>query len=211
MKIYTRTGDKGTTGLFGTKRVSKASLRIEAIGTVDELNSAIGIAVAQLGSKKHESRIKGELEQIQSDLFEIGSGLATPKNSSIAKGQTLHKQLPHYLTTRVGELETYIDTLTKDIPPMTAFILPGGSVAGSHIHVARSICRRAERRVVELSAKEFVVDGIQIYLNRLSDTLFTIARYINAKAKKQETKWHSRNVNHEPACNYLRKAMAGRS
>lgn len=186
-KIYTRTGDKGETLLFGGMRVSKASARVEAYGTLDELNSAIGVVVTEI--QNYKSKIKNELTQIQKDLFEIGAVLATPKEVQIEKGKKIQSELPLYLRKREKELEGLIDDLTKELTPMTAFILPGGGKAGSFLHLARSICRRSERRIVLLSKKENVSPEILIYFNRLSDLLFTMARYCNAKEKKKETEW----------------------
>ncbi|MBI2430881.1 MAG: cob(I)yrinic acid a,c-diamide adenosyltransferase [Candidatus Levybacteria bacterium] len=170
MKIYTKTGDKGETSLFGGKRVSKASLRVEAYGTVDELNSAIGVVLAKMENK--------ELSNIQNDLFLIGTMLANPK-AKIVTG----------LQKRVEEFETLIDRMTSKLPELRNFILPGGGTTGSLLHVARTVCRRAERRVVALSQKEKVDRAILMYFNRLSDLLFTMARYVNHKEKKKEVIW----------------------
>lgn len=177
MSVYTRTGDRGKTSLYGGKRVFKSDLRIEAIGSVDELNSAIGIVLSLLRHKD----IQKELAQIQSDLFEIGAVLARSTGES-----SLHFEK------RVADFEKLIDKLTGTLPELNNFILPGGSLPGSHLHLARSVSRRAERRIVELSQKEKVQDEILIYLNRLSDLLFMFARYINYKEKKKEVQWKSR-------------------
>lgn len=208
VKIYTRTGDKGQTSLFGGKRVAKSSLRIEAIGAVDELNSAIGFAVAQYQRSKinpstslrardqkhlpvdaaHQTlqagrvRIKNELERIQHDLFTIGSVLASPSSMN-------HKPITNNLNIRVTDFEKRIDQLTAKLSELRNFILPGGGKAGSAMHLARSICRRAERRIVELSKKETVQNDILMYFNRLSDLLFTMARFVNHKEKHKETLW----------------------
>lgn len=191
MKIYTRTGDKGETSLYGGARISKASLRVEAVGTGDELNSAIGVAIAQVSRSKYSvSRIKKELTQIQSDLFEIGAVLATPKDTQLTKGMEIHRALPAYLKNRVEEMEQTIDVLTQKLTPMKAFILPSGSVAGSSLHLARAICRRAERRVIALAKKEPIEPQIVIYINRLADLLFTMARYVNMREKQPETEWY---------------------
>ncbi len=192
MKIYTKTGDKGETSLFGGKRVSKASLRVEAYGTVDELNSAIGVAIAQFSifnfqfsNKSQITNLKRQLIEIQNDLLEIGSALASP---GIKNQESRIKNLGK----RVEELERLIDEMTKELPELRNFILPGGGVVGSHIHFARTICRRAERRIVELSKKEQVDKGILIYFNRLSDLLFTMARFVNHKEKQKEVIWTKR-------------------
>ncbi len=174
MSVYTRTGDKGKTSLYQGKRVSKASLRIEAIGTVDELNSLIGVALSQI------KNLKKELIQIQNDLFDIGANLANPSSKVFD------------LEKRVKEFENKIDALTIKLPELNNFILPGGSLAGSQLHLVRTVARRAERRIIELSEKEKVDEGIIIYMNRLSDFLFMTARFINYKAKKKENIWKSR-------------------
>ena len=181
MSIYTRTGDRGKTSLYQGKRVSKASLRVEAYGSIDELNSAIGVELAQVSSIKYQVlSIKKELIRIQSDLFEIGANLANPSS----KVSNLEK--------RVQEFENIIDDLTKKLPQLSNFILPGGGEAGSMLHFSRTVARRAERRIVELSEKENVQGSIIIYMNRLSDLLFMMARFINYKEKKKEQVWKSR-------------------
>ena len=184
MKIYTKTGDKGETGMFGGKRVSKSSLRIEAVGSVDELNSVIGVAIAQVSSIKYKVfSIKKELIEIQNDLFEIGSVLASPNTK-------YQIQNTKYLMQRVKEFEELIDELTEKLPELRNFILPGGGIVGSEIHLARSIARRAERRIVELSKKEKIDSSILVYFNRLSDLLFTMARFANKKDKHKEILWN---------------------
>lgn len=196
MKIYTRTGDKGETGLYGGKRVSKADLRVEAYGTVDELSAAIGVvsAAMQKSNSKNQndkSKIKNELRKVQSDLFEVAAVLATPRDTRVIKGQKIHKELPHYLQERVEEMEHTIDTLTEKLPPLQAFILSGGGRAGSSLHQARTICRRAERRIIQLSNTEYVPSEIIMYMNRLSDFLFTMARFVNHKEEHKEIVWKS--------------------
>lgn len=189
MKIYTRTGDKGTTGLFGGKRVSKVDIRIEAVGTIDELNSAIGVSIAQgLMINDKGLKIKQEITIIQQDLFEIGAVLATPARQRV-KEKRIHEQFGKHLTKRVGEFEKLIDRLTEKLPPLRSFILPGGSKAGSLLHVARSTSRRAERRIVALSKREQVDGPILIYMNRLSDVIFTMARFVNKQKRVPETTW----------------------
>lgn len=180
LKIYTKTGDKGQTSLFGGKRVAKYSLRVEANGTVDELNSKIGIVLSELRSKNQE--LRKELIGIQKDLLDIGSQLANPRPKVI-----IHDS--KFLIHRVEQFELLIDRLTKQLPELRNFILPGGGKAGSQLHFARTVCRRAERRIVELSKKEKVESSILVYFNRLSDLLFTMARYVNWKEKKKETIW----------------------
>lgn len=185
MKIYTRTGDKGKTSLFGGKRVSKDSLRVESYGTVDELNSTIGVVISEISNAKYPMpNIQKTLEAIQHDLFAIGSYLAAP-------GSTNYEVRIAKLRKRTEEHETLIDELTKKLPELRNFILPGGGRVGSELHVARTICRRAERHLVALIKKERVDDGVLIYFNRLSDLLFTMARFANMKEKKKETIWSS--------------------
>ncbi|MBI2074264.1 MAG: cob(I)yrinic acid a,c-diamide adenosyltransferase [Candidatus Levybacteria bacterium] len=196
MKIYTRTGDKGETSLYGGKRVSKSSQRVEAYGTVDELNCAIGVAITQVQSsnlrpelrsrefkvQSDKGKIKKELENIQNDLFQIGGQLA----SADAKYKILDTK---YLQNRVENFEKFIDLMAEELPVIRNFILPGGGKTGSLLHFARSICRRAERRIVELAKKEKVGSEILIYFNRLSDLLFTMSRFVNYKEKQKEIIW----------------------
>jgi cob(I)alamin adenosyltransferase len=176
MPIYTRTGDKGKTSLFDGTRVLKSDKRVETYGTVDELNSMIGCAIAHLAVKNLAD--KKELEKIQHDLLDIGSALATPHPMPVVE-----------LENRPHEFEQLIDTMTGKMPKLTGFILPGGGKAGSLLHVARTITRRAERQLVALMQKETVDNAIIIYLNRLSDLLFTMARYVNHTEKKKEIMW----------------------
>lgn len=166
--IYTKTGDKGKTSLFDGKRVLKSDKKVETYGTVDELNSSIGAASAFIKVRL----INKELEEIQNDLLEIGSSLAVSKTLPVDQ-----------LKNRPVEFEALIDKLTKQLPPLTQFILPGGGKGGALLHVARTVARRAERNVVQLGRYE-KIDGIIItYLNRLSDLLFTMARFVNYKEK----------------------------
>jgi len=176
MPIYTRTGDKGMTSLFDKTRVLKSSARVETYGTIDELNSAIGAVIAHL--EDSSGFIEKELERLQHDLLEIGSALAHPKAVPI-KG----------LNNRPTDFEKLIDKMTDELPELKNFILPGGSKAGSLLHVARTIARRAERQIVGLIQNENVDQDIVIYVNRLSDLLFTMARFVNYKENKKETKW----------------------
>lgn len=173
MPIYTRKGDKGQTSLFNGLTLSKSHVRVEAYGTIDELNSVIGMINSKIVS------IKKELLSIQNDLFLIGSILANPKNGKI-KG----------LEKRVREFENLIDKLTMEMPKLTNFILPRGGKSGSLLHFARTVSRRAERNVVSLAKKEKVDKSVLMYLNRLSDLFFTMARYENFKLKKKEIIWH---------------------
>lgn len=183
VKIYTKIGDNGETSLFGGRRVSKADLRVEAYGSIDELNSVIGLAITAVSSSKCKVLgIKKELIQIQHDLLKIGSHLANPDTQySILNTQ--------YFQKRVEEFEKFIDQLTDKLPQLSNFILPGGGEIGSLLHFCRTVCRRAERRIVAFSQKENVHSEILIYFNRLSDLLFVMARYINHKGKKKEIIW----------------------
>ncbi len=174
MKIYTHAGDKGATSLGSGSRVSKNDIRIETLGTLDELNSAIGVVLAFLSDKKH-ALLKKKLINIQKDLIKISSALAFP---AFHKVEGLDKQ--------VLEFEKLIDALSGQMPPLKNFILPGGSKAGALLHLSRAIARRAERRVVTLFDKEGIDNNIIIYLNRLSDLLFTMARFANLKDQQKE-------------------------
>lgn len=176
MPIYTRTGDKGKTSLFDGTRVLKSHQRVDTYGTIDELNSMIGAAIAQLQTA--DSKLKKELEKIQHDLLDVGSALATPHPLPVSG-----------LARRTKEFEKLIDHLTKEMPELKNFILPGGGKAGSLLHVSRTIVRRAERRLVSLMQHEEVDETIVVYLNRLSDLLFTLARYVNHSEKQQEITW----------------------
>ena len=179
MSVYTKFGDKGKTSLYGGKTVSKASARVEAYVNLDELNSFLGIVLSGLKDKE----ITQEILKIQSDLFEIGSSIA-----SLATNK--HKDLSAFLKKRVTEFEKEIDLLANKLPELENFILPGGGVSGSRMHYARTIARRAERRIVNLAEKEKVLSEILVYLNRLSDLLFMYARVINYKEKQKEIIWH---------------------
>ena len=180
MKIYTRTGDDGDTGLFGGGRVSKADARVDAYGNVDELNSALGWAITQ----QDMPATKEALLAIQSDLFIIGAHLATP---AVTRGK--RPNLPELPSARVAALETHIDAMEEVLPPLTTFILPGGSPAGAALHLARTVCRRAERRVIALNHSERVDPFILVYLNRLSDYLFVLARHVNRAGGFDEPPW----------------------
>ena len=181
MKIYTKTGDTGTTALFGGKRVSKADLRIDTYGTVDELNSYIGLVRDQ---PTNASR-KNILVEIQDRLFTIGSILATePGNTKV--------KVPSLSETDVTVLEKEIDAMEAQLPPMKSFVLPGGHQSVSFCHVARTVCRRAERLVIALDAQEKVDPLIVQYLNRLSDYLFVLSRKMSAELLAEETPWKPR-------------------
>ena len=178
MKIYTKTGDKGETGLFGGDRVAKDALRIEAYGTVDELNSLLGVIRVQHPGKK----VDQILERIQNDLFALGADLATRKASK-------RSLVPRISRSHILAIEQAIDSFQSSLPPLKTFILPGGTVAASHLHYARTVCRRAERSTVRLSRSEVINENAIAYLNRLSDFLFVLARYANHVGKKKETVW----------------------
>ena len=180
-KIYTRTGDDGTTGLVDGSRVAKASLRIEAIGKVDEANSAIGLAAAALDEGAHAA----SLFRIQNDLFDLGADLATPAtDGDFAPSEMVLRVLP----SQVEWLEQSIDTLNEQLEPLTSFILPGGSEAAARTHVARAGTRAAERAVTALAAAEPVNPAALAYINRLSDYLFVLARVLN-DGGRADVKW----------------------
>ena len=181
MKIYTRTGDDGTTGLIGGTRLKKNNIRLEAYGTVDELNSYIGVVRSQYT----ESHADSVLERIQHKLFVIGAHLATDERDEMIK-----KQLPVDMTD-ILLLEDEIDRMIEVLPPLNNFILPGGSKATSFCHVARTVCRRAERRIVELGEKSKVDTILVKYINRLSDYLFVLSRKISLDLKTPEILWSS--------------------
>ncbi len=189
-RIYTRTGDRGETGLIGGRRVLKDDARVEAYGSLDELNSAIGAARAALaqeggaaaGRAEATAEIDAALDQIQRDLFVIGAEVAAPGNEA---------QGPRIGPPEVAALESIIDHLDAALPALRVFILPGGSPAGAALHMARTVARRAERRVVTLSRAEPVNPEILRYLNRVADLLFVLARAVNARAGVTEAEWRS--------------------
>lgn len=192
MPIYTRKGDKGETSLFGGKRVSKANLRVNAYGTVDELDSLIGLAAAEiqdskLKTQKVKERLRVELQMIQSDLLEIGSMLANP--TDIPRHRKAEKEYLSEVVKHVGEFEREIDQMTGKMPELHNFILPGGGRLGALLHLSRTVCRRAERNIVALRNEENVRAEILEYFNRLSDLLFTMARFANYQEGKKETIW----------------------
>ena len=179
MKIYTKTGDEGETGLFGGARVSKASERVEAYGHVDELNSVIGLA-RSFGTQPDVDKL---LHAIQNQLFQVGAELATvPKKID-------KLSVPCVAEDHIAKLEQAIDQHESNLAPLTQFVLPGGAQASSALHLARCVCRRAERSVVGLAASESVRSLIIIYLNRLSDLLFVLARATNAQANIDDVPW----------------------
>lgn len=178
MKIYTKTGDKGLTSLIGGTRVFKHDLRIEAYGTVDELNSYLGLISCSEISMDDKLLIK----EIQDRLFTIGSTLALDTEKS-------NKKIPDLTVSDIELLEIEIDKVSAYLPTLRYFILPGGSVLASHCHIARCICRRAERHVVGLAENNFVDEKVTMYLNRLSDYLFILARKVNFDCNIEENSW----------------------
>jgi cob(I)alamin adenosyltransferase len=181
MKIYTRTGDKGETGLFGGGRVSKDHPRVAAYGDVDELNSVLGVARATEPAEFFDQL----LEAIQRDLFSIGGQLATPDPAPVAKA-LVKADLP---MERVTEFERIIDASETELPPLRAFVLPAGTPKAAALHQARTVCRRAERSVVHLARESQIPPVFIVYLNRLSDLLFTLARLANFRSGIGDATW----------------------
>jgi len=177
MKIYTKKGDSGETSLFGGERVPKNSKRIEAYGTVDEMNSTIGVAM----SFGVDTRTKELLDEIQIQLFVLGSDLATPPSKKV--------KINRIGVEEIEFLEHSIDELEESLEPLMSFILPGGSPAGAMLHVGRTVCRRAERLTVDCAESDIISEFAIKYLNRLSDFLFVLARFENKKSGNEETKW----------------------
>jgi cob(I)alamin adenosyltransferase len=179
MKIYTKTGDRGDTGLFGGARVSKASLRVEAYGELDELNSVIGL----VRTEPFDDEIDQLLARVQSRLFDLGAELATAPDSKVALGIPLVDEAEVHL------LEEAIDRAEIELTPLKTFVLPGGSRAAAYLHLARTVCRRAERKLVLLSQTEGVRELCIHYVNRLSDTCFVLARLANKRAGVVDVPW----------------------
>ena len=180
MKIYTRTGDSGETGLLGAGRVRKNVARVEAYGAVDELNACLGMVCAAVTDPGHLDL----LASIQRDLFGLGAQLA-----DVRKQRGKDSEKATLAAERVTDLERWIDRVQEEVPPLTRFILPGGCESGARLHLARTVCRRAERRIVRLAAEEEVPAIILAYMNRLSDLLFVLARLVNHRAGAAETAW----------------------
>ncbi len=180
MKIYTKKGDSGQTSLFGGNRVSKHSLRIEAYGTVDELNSVLGLTL----SLSPVDKVAEILDELQQQLFVLGSDLATPLDAKAHINRISNNE--------IKQLESMIDELQEYLPTLKNFILPGGSQPGASLHLARTVCRRAERMAVACSQSEPVSDESIIYLNRLSDLLFVLARFENYQSGQTETEWNTK-------------------
>lgn len=181
MKIYTRTGDAGQTGLFGGERVRKDSARVEAYGCVDELNAVIGAARSFL----EDAEVDAELARVQEHLFVLGSDLATP----LREGSRAAAVVPRISPAEVVEVREAIDRYQAQLPKLREFVLPGGDRAAALLHLARTVCRRAERRAVAAANQDPVNDQVIVYLNRLSDLLFVLARVVNHRAGVAEITW----------------------
>ena len=187
-RVYTRGGDKGETSLIGGERVSKADPRLECYGTIDELNAVIGLLVEALTTSAAGPHLIPILLRVQQELFNLGCELATPEAEMRAK-------LPRVEQRHVDALERDIDAVNDDLPKLKSFVLPGGGWASSYAHLARTVCRRAERLVVDLAQAEDVGGDLPVqYLNRLSDALFVWGRWAVLKDGKSETLWDSRNT-----------------
>lgn len=180
-RIYTRTGDDGTTSLFGGERVAKGNPRIEAYGTVDETNSIVGLARAHLRGEPGQGELDPVLGEIQEELFVLGADLATPLDATpvVERIEEAH----------IEALEERIDRFEADLPGLDRFILPGGTPAGASLHSARTVCRRAERSSVEAKTSTPINEQVVIYLNRLSDLFFVLARWANREAGVREDTW----------------------
>ena len=172
-KVYTKTGDEGLTSLVGGERVSKASLRVDSYGDVDELNAVLGV----IRSEGVDDEISTLIVNIQNDLFIMGADLASPPDIEV----------PRVSEDRITNLEQAIDKFLEELEPLKEFILPSGNIGGSHLHLARTVCRRVERKVVQLMEEEDIGQNILIYLNRLSDLLFVMARLQNKRSGFEET------------------------
>ncbi|MCH7488363.1 MAG: cob(I)yrinic acid a,c-diamide adenosyltransferase [Chloroflexi bacterium] len=181
-KLYTRTGDGGETGLFGGRRVQKDDLRVMAYGTIDELNAALGLAISFI----RQRTVIARLHTIQNELFNIGAELASDQPVRRGKKQSTMIQLE---ASKTAWLEELIDDYDARVPPLRTFVLPSGTSAASALHLARTVCRRAEREVVTLAQRESVNPAILAYLNRLCDLLFVLARYLNKAARRRELLW----------------------
>lgn len=185
MKIYTKTGDQGKTSLYGGTRVKKSNLRIDAYGTVDELNSYIGLVKDQLEDKT----VIEDLLRIQNKLFALGAMLATPLDKEKLKDGSDRLKIEKIESNEIAYLESRMDSMNEHLEPMTHFILPGGHTIVSFCHIARCVCRRAERITVELADAEEINAYVLIYLNRLSDYLFVLARKLTKDYKVREIPW----------------------
>lgn len=181
MKIYTKTGDKGTTSLVGGTRVSKTHIRLEAYGTVDELNSHLGLLITYLPHQQDQRF----LQHVQDTLFAVGSHLATDQEKTKLKAASV------ITPEQVEAMEREIDRLDAQLPPLTAFVLPGGSRGAAVCHICRTVCRRAERRILALSEQAEISLQLLAYVNRLSDYLFVLSRKMNLDEKKEEIFWNN--------------------
>jgi cob(I)alamin adenosyltransferase len=181
-KVYTRSGDDGTTGLGGGQRVPKDSPRIAAYGTVDELNSQIGAAIAA----GLDSAVSARLSSVQNELFHLGSDLCTREEDKATR------PVPVIGSRHVEALEAWMDEMSAELPPLENFVLPGGTPGAAHLHVARTVCRRAEREAIALSRIEKIGGHVVPYLNRLSDALFVAARFENRRSGAADVLWNSR-------------------
>lgn len=184
MKIYTKTGDGGDTGLFGGPRVRKDDARVEAYGDVDELNAAVGAARALV----EDPEIDRQLARIQEELFCVGAELATPHDARA------HSAIPPVDAAWIERLEAAMDAWEGELAPLTRFVLPGGTRTAAALHLARTVCRRAERRVVSVAGDVEVDPQVLAYLNRLSDFLFVAARLANHRAHREEPQWDPRRA-----------------
>jgi cob(I)alamin adenosyltransferase len=186
MKVYTRGGDQGETSLFGGQRVRKDVPRVEAYGDVDELNAVLGCVCAELSDED----LRGYLRTIQSSLFDLGGELATPE---VEEREARGKSSPRVNSDDVAEMEGWIDHLDSELEPLRNFVLPGGDRTAATLHLARTVCRRAERRVIALAQIERIAELPIRYLNRLSDLLFTLARVVNHRRGIAEPEWVGRD------------------
>jgi len=193
-RIYTRTGDDGTTSLFGGERVKKGNPRIDAYGTVDEANSVVGLARAHLEGEPGAERLDPVLGDVQEELFIVGADLATPVDAK--------PMVPRIKDRHVERVEERIDDFDADLKPLKKFILPGGAPAGATLHSARTVCRRAERLAVQAGSATPINDETVVYLNRLSDLLFVLARWANKQAGVREDTWTPKEeVDEDPSKN----------
>lgn len=183
-KVYTRTGDNGETSLGTGERIDKTAQRVEAMGAVDEVNAAIGMAMSHV---MHDD-LRSTLVEVQHALFHMGADLCVPENAKV------DYPVPRITEGHVTYLESVMDRLSQELPPLENFVLPGGTPAAAALHFARSVCRRAEREVLRLDEQEPLSDAVTIYLNRLSDALFVMSRYDNKAAGCQDCVWDSRRA-----------------
>ena len=187
IKIYTKNGDYGETSLCDGSKISKDSLRVEAYGSVDEINSLIGLCIVKIS----EQDIKEHLKVIQKDLHSIGANLAYPADlsQSIIRGQDISDKIPRITEETIAKLETWIDKFDAELPPLKYFVLAGGTESSALLHLSRTVCRRAERQIVKLRKNEEVNKNIIKYMNRLSDYLFTAARLATKREGKKDILW----------------------